>query len=321
MSRRADDPAALEFISRQIGGLIARDGLDFAAALDRLAADAPPELQGSIAEFRGVAGGQVPSDKRSIAALTRLLQAVRELGGRIETSVVAFIANATVGYDATTDVVRALRASVSYALMLLLVLCVVGTTIENLVLPNLLTLYDGYGTRLPALTRVLLAHSSPLVLVVLIGLLLGIAVAWFAWRFGRAARQLLPLPRVLRTLPLVGKVARSLDALVYLLYTSTLLAGGVPPEAARTRADTLLDPVLPRQLPPQLGRYLDLAQRLGLLPDEVQSQLKLQARDLAEAADRFGRRVDFVLRLAVYLAIAGFVIAMYLPIFTLGSVV
>src|SRR5437773_11890014 len=103
MLRRADDPAALEFISRQIGGLIARDGLDFAAALDRLAADAPPELQGSIAEFRAVAGRQVPSDNRSITALTRLLQAVRELGGRTDTSVLLFIANATVGYDPTSD--------------------------------------------------------------------------------------------------------------------------------------------------------------------------------------------------------------------------
>src|SRR5437667_9650308 len=116
MSRHADDPEALEFVSRQIGRLIAREGLDFAAALDRVAADAPPTLQGSIASLRNVAAGQVPPPKRSIAALAGLLEAVRELGGRIETAVVAFVANATVGYDATTDVVRALRASVSYAI-------------------------------------------------------------------------------------------------------------------------------------------------------------------------------------------------------------
>jgi type II secretory pathway component PulF len=58
-----------------------------------------------------------------------------------------------------------------------------------------------------------------------------------------------------------------------------------------------------------------------VLPEEVQSQLRAQARDLAEATDRFGRTVDLALRLAIYLAIAVFVIAMYLPIFTLGSTV
>jgi type IV pilus assembly protein PilC len=321
MRRGADEQSDLEFVSRQVGGLIAREGLDFAAALDRVAADAPPALRSSIATLREVAAGQVPSGKCSIAAFAELLQAVRQLGGQIETAVVVFVANATVAYDATADVVRALRASVSYALTLLVVLCIIGTTLETFVLPSLATLYDGYGTQLPALTRILLARSSPLILVVLIGLVVAIAVAWFAWQFGRAARQLLPLPRVLRTLPLAGKVARRLDALLYLVYTSTLLAGGVPPESARTRADSLLDPVLPRELPRPLAGYLDVAQRLTLLPDEVQSQLKTQARDLAEAADRFGRTVDLALRLAVYLAIAGFVIAMYLPLFTLGSVV
>lgn len=319
MSSRAEDAAGLEFVSRQIGRLIAREGLDFAAALDRVAADAPPTLQGPIASLRDVAGGQVATHKRSIAALAALLQAIRALGGHIETAVVAFVSNATVGHDATIDVVRALRASVAYALMLLLVLCIVGATIEVFALPTLSTLYDGYGTRLPTFTRVLLGHSLPLLLVVLLGVLLGSAVGWFAWQFGRAARQLLPLPRVLRRLPLVGRMARSLDGLVYVLYASTLLAGGVPAESARTKAGALLDPTSPRQLPPPLDAYLDLAQRLGLLPDEIQSQLKLQARDLAEAADRFGRKVDLVLRLAVYLAIAAFVIAMYLPIFTLGS--
>ena len=106
-----------------------------------------------------------------------------------------------------------------------------------------------------------------------------------------------------------------------LTYTSTLLAGGVLAETARARAASLLDPDQPRQPGPPLRGYLDLAERLGVLPEEVQSQLRAQARDLAEATDRFGRTVDLAMRLAIYLAIAVFVIAMYLPIFTIGSTV
>jgi hypothetical protein len=315
---RADDSAALEFLSRQIGRLIARDGVDFATALNRISAEAPPEFQGSIASLQEVIGPGIPH-KRSTLALARLLQQVRELGGRVEAAVVGFVAIRTIGHDATTDVVRALRASAAYALMLLTVLGVVGTFVEIFVVPSLAALYPASG--LPTLTRVLLAHPTPLVLVELIGLSLGLGVAWFAWQLGRAARQLLPLPRRVRTLPLVGRVACSLDALIYLLYTSTLLAGGVQPETARARGSALLDPGQPRRLPLPLAGYLDLAQRLGVLPAEVQSQLTVQARDLAESADRFGRRIDLVLRLVVYLSIAVFVIAMYLPLFTLATVV
>jgi hypothetical protein len=321
MPRRADDAATLEFVARLIGRLIARDGLDFTAAVAKVAADAPPALQGSVASLQAVAAGQRLPRGRSTAALGSILQVVRDSAGKIDQAVVAFVINATVGHDSVTDVVRALRSSVAYALTLLAVLSVVGATIEVFVLPNLATLYGGYGDQLPALTRMLLTRSSPLLLVVLVGLLFGFAAVWCSWQLGRAARQSLPMPGVFRTLPLVRAVASDLDALIYLVYTSTLLAGGLPPEAARAKAQTLLDPVSHRPLPTPLAAYLEVAQRLGLLPDEVQSQIKLQAKTLAASADRFGHTIDIVLRLAVYLAIAGFVIAMYLPIFTLGSVV
>ena len=321
MSRAADSQANLDFISRQIGRLIEREGLDFQTALARIASSASPGQQDSIGSLQALAAGAPLPHDRSTATLGRLLQAVQELGGRIESAVVSFIKNATVGHDAVTDVVRALRASVAYAAMLLLMLCVIGAVMEVFVLPSLSALYGGFGEQLPALTRVLLARSSPLMLIALMGLLLSAAIAWFTWRFGRATRQLTPLPRVLRSLPVVGKVTRSFDALLQLHYTATLLAGGVLPQLARERAESLLDPLRGRPLPSSLSGYLDTAQRLELLPDEVQSQLTLQARELAESADRFGRNLDLVLRLAVYLAIAAFVIAMYLPIFSLGSVV
>ncbi len=322
MPKRANDPAGLEFVSRQIGRLIARDNLDFYSALSRIAADAPAELQGSIASLRDVVvGDRGVARKRSTAALAGLVQVIRETGGRVEAGVVGFVANATLGYDATVDVVRALRASVAYAVALLAVLCIVGGVVELFVIPSLVTLYGAFGTGLPPLTRFLLAHSWPLALVVLVGFSLGASISWFSWQLGRAARQLLPLSRGLHRLPLVGRVARSLDALIYLTYVSTLLAGGVLPETARARAATLLDPDQPRQPGSPLGGYLDLAQRLGVLPDEVHSQLRVQARDLSESTDRFGRTVDVALRLAIYLAISAFVIAMYLPIFTLGSTV
>jgi len=322
MPKRANDPASLEFVSRQIGRLIARDNMDFDSALGRIAAEAAEVLQPSIASLRDVVtGDRGIAAKRSTAAMAGLLQVIRGAGGRVEAGVVGFLANATVGYDATVDVVRALRGSVAYALALLAVLCIVGGVLEAFVVPSFATLYGSLGTGLPRLTRLLLAHSWPLALVALLGLSLGAGIAYFSWQLGRAARQLLPLPRVLRALPLAGRVARSLDALIYLTYTSTLLAGGVLAETARARAASLLDPDQPRQPGPPLGDYLDLAQRLGVLPEEVQSQLRAQARDLAEATDRFGRTVDLALRLAIYLAIAVFVIAMYLPIFTIGSTV
>ena len=99
MPKRANDPASLEFVSRQIGRLIARDNMDFDSALGRIAAEAAEELQPSIASLRDVvARDRGIAAKRSTAAMAGLLQVIRGAGGRVEAGVVGFLANATVGY-------------------------------------------------------------------------------------------------------------------------------------------------------------------------------------------------------------------------------
>ena len=50
MLRRTDDTPAHEFVARQTGRLIARDGLDFAAAVAKVASEAPPPLQEAVIE-------------------------------------------------------------------------------------------------------------------------------------------------------------------------------------------------------------------------------------------------------------------------------
>jgi len=322
MFRRVDQVGQLDYVARQVARLMARDGLTSAAALELMERLEPEGRRAAYEQFRGaLAGDAAPADS-PLSTLWQLLATVRTSApARVDQCVLSFVRHAQLAHGALRDVVRGLRASTSYSGALLAVLLVVAGLMEMFVVPSIALLYRSMDAQLPPLAVAVVGSPWPLVAAVLIGMTLWMFSVALASGLTRAARNVAPLPPWLRATALARNLARQLDDLLYLQYLAALLDGAVASETAQRTAAQTIDPHGGYRPAEPLAGFLDGAAQLGLLTDEINTQLDEQSQRLAIAADTLGRRLTLLLRLIVYSFIAIFVLAMYQPIFQLGSVV
>lgn len=324
MRHRADDIESIDYVARQVARVVERDAVSVEAALDTAARQLPEQFENAVRALRDAAvggGGSGSPTRGRLGTLFRLLNAVRTGGGRADRAVIEFVRSADVLEHALGDVVRALRGSLIYSALLLAILFVVSGSMVVFVVPQFASLFRSFGVDLPPLTRAIVGHAWVMPLAALVGAICCLLVGWLTLRLARSARSLTPLPRRLRMLPLIGPMAAHLDDLLAVQYLGTLLAGRIESAAARSVVDVLLDARAREAPSPALAAFLAGADRLGLLDEELNTQLGKRTALLATAAGALGARLSIALRLVIYLTIALFVVAMYLPVFQLGSTV
>jgi hypothetical protein len=254
-------------------------------------------------------------DRKSMTA--RVLDRVRAAGGDVSAAYVAFDARLQLERQALRGFFATAAELGAYLGALLGVLLVVVIVYAGWVLPQFRGLYRSLEQPLPRLTAALLG-DGPVVVLVLLAILVAIGVV--AWGFARARRRMLRLeasPRAWERAPVFGRaLAAHRVALGYGLQ-EVFLAAGVAPSVARVEAEQLTGAALPERA--DEAAVLEAAARVGALREELRVQAE-QRRAEALAALMRARRIAFhVARLLVYAVIGLFVIAMYLPIFNLGS--
>lgn len=318
---RSDNTEAIDFVARQVAGLMDGHGQTLSAALEQVAGAIPEGTRAAVAMLQAAT---LPTGENStlttgrLGTLFRLLGSLRFAGARPERAIIEFVRTGDTIGGALDDVVRALRGSLIYSTNLLLILLAVSLMMGIYVIPDMSGMFRAFDSQLPPLTRVLLGGPLAIFVVVLVGGSLCLGLGWLARCLAAAARTLTPLPRRLRRIPLIRIVAIKLDDVLAVQYIHVLLAGGLEGATARAIAAGLIGGNSPGPSEP-LGGYLSAADRLGLLDEELQAQLGRQAEALAVAADKVGRRLAVGLRIVIYTIIALYVIAMYLPIFQLGT--
>jgi type II secretory pathway component PulF len=223
----------------------------------------------------------------------------------------------------------------TYLAAVLGVLMVVTGLYTVLVLPQLKSLYDGFGQDLPGLTSAVFGHGSTFTLMTGIAAALLAFLSWFLFHLRRQLRRYLPMPAGYQRFPLVGPVASTYNQYLWLTYTGLLRAAGMPADRALTLAGTRLpqfhigswngplgEPPVPAEAaaPGVLGNLL-VAAKLGKLDAEAQFQQDASVDALLMALARCRRRSRMILTVLVYFLVASFVSAMYLPIFSLGSAI
>lgn len=324
MRHRADDTESIDYVARQVARLVDRDAVSVEAALDAAARQLPEQFQSAVRALSSAAvggGGSGPPSGSRLVTLFRLLDAVRSGGGRVDRAVIEFVRSADALNGALGDVVWALRGSLIYSALLLVILFLVSGAMVLTVVPQFESLFRSFGAELPPLTRAIVGHAWVMPLAVLVGAGCCVLVGWLTLRLASSARSLTPLPRPLRALPLTRSMAAHLDDLLAVQHLGTLLAGGLESAAARSTVDVLLD-AKAREVPSRtVAALLEGADRLGLLGEELDTQLGKRTALLATTAGALGARLSIALRLVIYLTIALFVVAMYLPLFQLGSTV
>jgi type IV pilus assembly protein PilC len=212
------------------------------------------------------------------------------------------------------------------------------------VVPAFQDFYGTFGAELPWSTRVIVAVSGFLRAQYwwVIAALAGGGVAFLAWvrRPGQQAR----LDHLVLGLPMLGNVAKKFATSQMARTLATLLGGGLPLVnaldiaaksvgnkymaaqldivSARVReGESFAGALEARRVFPEVAvKMAEVGESTGALQEMLNTVADFYDEDIATTMDRFVTLVEPVLLIVMGLVIAGLVLALYMPLFRLSSV-
>ncbi|MDY7577497.1 type II secretion system F family protein [Herbaspirillum sp. RTI4] len=239
-----------------------------------------------------------------------------------------------------------LRSVLLYPAAIVAVALIVTAVIMIVVVPAFAAVFKGFGAELPLMTQAVIALSNwvvawwHLMLVVLCGTSWGLVRGWRRSPTLRARSD-----RLLLKLPILGNIVRQACAARWAHTLATMFAAGVPLAEALDAVGTAAGNAVFREASEAVQRDIIAGSSLTLAMAQTQAfpplltQMAAIGEEsgsldqmLGKAADMFQSEVDLAVSAAASLMepiimvvlgilIGALVIAMYLPIFTLGSVV
>lgn len=238
-----------------------------------------------------------------------------------------------------------LRGALTYPIAILLVALVVTVLMLVLVVPAFENSFSSFGAALPLPTRIIIDGSAALRDYGIIVLIL-LAASGFGlmhqWR--RNPRWQAATDRWQLTLPILGPLLRRAALARWSRTLASLYAAGIPlldtlipagdatdnqlfQQASQTLRQKInqgnsLSVALPRQneFSPLLIQMVAIGEESGTLDDMLSKVADIYDREVDESVALLGTLMEPLLMLVLGGLIGGLVIAMYLPIFELGSV-
>jgi hypothetical protein len=209
----------------------------------------------------------------------------------------------------------------SYLAAVLSVLIIVTGLYGLFVLPQIRSLYGGFGQELPELTAAMFGQGSALIMLTVgLAAALLLFLSWFVLQLRRQLRRYAPMPTGYQKVPVVGPATSAYNEYLWLSYTGLLRAAKMPVDQALKLAASRL--AQPREFAGSTAATeLAVAARLGKLEEEAQFQQGATLDAFLTALLHCRRRSRVVLTVLIYLLVATFVSGMYLPIFSLGSAI
>jgi len=239
---------------------------------------------------------------------------------------------------------RTLSALMYPVVLLMLALVVVGIIVLKLV-PAFSLFYASFNAELPPVTRFIVALSDFL-RGYAVFLVVGGVAAFFligGWARRPSSRRL--IDRFMLDVPWVGSIARKFATSQMARTLATLLAGGIPlvqalDVAARSvgnryiaaeletmgqrvrEGQSLAGTMRARPIFPDVAvKMTEVGESTGALQDMLNSLADFYDEDLTTNLERFVTLVEPVLLIILGLVIASLLLALYLPLFQLSSVV
>jgi type IV pilus assembly protein PilC len=252
-------------------------------------------------------------------------------------------------YVAYTKVLTAVRrrtiSALVYPTILLVLSLVVVAIIMLKVVPEFAEFYQQFDRELPLSTRVIVTVSSfvstylPLIVVALVA---GAAAFWF-WL--KQPGQRVRFDHMILGVPLAGSTVRKYSTSQAARTLSTLLGGGIPlVNALDISARAIGNQFMARELQVasqqvregralaaamnERGQFPDVAIKMvevgestGALQDMLNSLADFYDEEIETGLGRFVTLVEPILLVTMGIVIAGLLLALYMPLFQLSSVV
>ena len=231
-----------------------------------------------------------------------------------------------------------------YPAILISLALILVTIIVLKVVPAFSDFYGTFGAELPLSTRVIVAVSEFLrsQFLLVIGGLIAAVIAVVAWvrQPGQQAR----FDHMLLRLPMLGNVAKKFATSQMARTLATLLGGGLPlVNALDIAAKSVGNQYMAQQLgvvslrvregesfaaalearhvfPDVAVKMAEVGESTGALQDMLNTVADFYDEEIATTMDRFVTLVEPVLLVVMGLVIAGLLLALYMPLFQLSSV-
>jgi type IV pilus assembly protein PilC len=231
-----------------------------------------------------------------------------------------------------------------YPAILISLALVLVTIIVLKVVPAFADFYGTFGAELPLVTRVIVAFSEFLraQFVLVLAVLIGSIIALVTWvrRPGQQAR----FDHLLLGLPMLGNVAKKFSTSQMARTLATLLGGGLPlVNALDISAKSVSNQYMAQQLnvvssrvregesfaaalearhvfPEVAVKMAEVGESTGALQDMLNTVADFYDEEISTTMDRFVTLVEPVLLVVMGMVIAGLLLALYMPLFQLSSV-
>jgi type IV pilus assembly protein PilC len=232
-----------------------------------------------------------------------------------------------------------------YPAVLVGLACVVIAIIVFKVFPEFASFYRSFGTELPLVTRVMVRGAtfgrSQILLIIGAAVLLGTA----GWSWIGQARQRVRFDRSVLRVPWVGSTVRRFSTSQLARTLSTLLAGGLPlvsaiDIASRSMGNRFLSSEMREvaqrvregeafaaaaaargEFPEVFVKMAEVGESTGALGEMMASLADFYDEEIEAELGRFVSLVEPVMLIVMGLVIASLLLALYMPLFQLTSVV
>ena len=251
-----------------------------------------------------------------------------------------------VAYSKTVDTVRSrtISAMIYPVILIGLAVFLVGVIVVKVV-PTFTEFYSSFEAELPLSTRVIVAVSDVIrsqLLLIVIGFAAA-GIAFFSWirRPGHGAQ----FDRLLLKLPWVGKSFHKFSTSQISRTMATLLGGGIPLVnaieisarasgnrfigqeldivATRVReGQSFAATLLERNTVPDVAiKMIEVGESTGALTEMLNSLADFYDEEIETEVGRFAQVIEPAMLVIMGIVIAGIVLALYLPLFQLTSVI
>lgn len=240
---------------------------------------------------------------------------------------------------------RRTLSALIYPAVLIVVALVVVAIIVLKVVPEFATFYDSFGGELPLITRVIVKGAtfvrSQILLLAGAAILAGVA----GWSWVRQAGQRSRLDRAILRVPWAGSMVRRFATSQVARTLSTLLGGGLPlvtaiEIASRSMGNQFLSGEMREvgqrvregepfaaalsargQFPEVFIKMAEVGESTGALQEMLASLADFYDEEIEVELGRFVALVEPILLIVMGLVIASLLLALYMPLFQLTSVV
>jgi type IV pilus assembly protein PilC len=238
---------------------------------------------------------------------------------------------------------KKLTASMFYPALLVVMVISMFLFLITFVVPRFGQLYDQIGGQLPALTLFLLALGKNFQTYILYAIPVIVLIGYGLWRWSRTEKGGNRVDKIRLKMPIFGNIWLKYQVAQFSRTLSTLLEGGMPPvpsleTAARSIASRIISKAVrtsvvsvregkplsqaltqTKVFPELATSMIEVGESTGALPQMLNSVAEFFEEDVQTALTAALSLIEPIILVVMGIVVVTIMIALYLPIFSLGQ--